>query len=251
MMFVPFSFRDLIDIVLVALIFYWLYRSTRGTNVMHIITGVGVIYVLWVIVRALNMDLLSTILGQIISIGGIALVVLFQPEIRRFLQQIGMRRRKLQFLLQFFGVKDEADANVLAIVETAEALSRSRQDAIIVVQRMSDLSLIIDGGVLIDAALSTQLLRSIFTPDSPLREGAVVISSGRIVAARSILPVTQLETIESLGDSHRAALGLTEISDAVVVVVSATHGEIALAYSGYIKRNISAPELMREMLKRV
>lgn len=249
MWFIPFSFRDLIDIVLVAMMFYWLYRSTRGTNVMHIITGVGVIYVIWVIVRALNMDLLSTILGQIISIGGVALVVLFQPEIRRFLQQIGVRSRKLHFLLNFFGVKAEEDKNVLAIVEATESLSRGRHDAIIVIQRMSDLSLIIDGGVLLDANLSAQLLRSIFVAESPLREGAVVISGGRVVAARAILPVTQLETLESVSDSHRAALGLTEISDAVVIVVSAT--QISIAHSGYIKRNITSAELVRELQKRV
>ncbi|MFR9650948.1 MAG: diadenylate cyclase [Rikenellaceae bacterium] len=249
MWFVPFSFRDLIDIVLVAMLFYWLYRSTRGTNVMHIITGVGVIYIIWVVVRALNMDLLSNILGQIISIGGIALVVLFQPEIRRFLQHIGLRSRKLHFLLSFFGVRAEEDRSVLAIVEAVESLSRSRHDAIIVVQRMSDLSLIIDGGVLLDANLSAQLLRSIFLPESPLRDGAVVISAGRVVAARAILPVTQIETLESISDSHRAALGLTEISDAVVVVVAAT--QISIAHSGYIKRNITTDELVRELRKRV
>lgn len=251
MWFIPFSFRDLVDIFLVALIFYWLYRSTRGTSVMHVITGGGVLYIMWVITQAFNMDLMSTMLGHVISIGGIAIVILFQPEIRRFLQQIGIRRRRLNFLLKFFGVKEEEDKNILAIVEAVESLSRSRKDALIVVQRMSDLSLIIDGGVPIDAKLSSLLLRSIFAEDSSLKDGAVVISGGRIIAARSILPVTQIETIETLGDSHRAALGLTEISDAVVVLVSASVGEIALVYSGYIKRNVSTLELTRELLKRI
>ncbi len=249
MWFVPFSLRDLIDIVLVALIMYWLYRSTRGTNAPYILTGIVAVYMLWVVVRALNMELLSNILGQVISVGVIALIVVFQPEIRRFLHIIGIRQHKFGLIARLFRHTSVSNnKEVLPIVEAASALSRSHTGALIVITQLSDLSLISEGGVSIDAKLSTQLIRAILAEKSPLHDGAIVVDVGRIVAAKCILPVTQSEIPMSLGMRHRAAIGLSEVSDAIVVIVSEQTGQISLARSGQLTRDLSADDLACELL---
>ncbi|MFI3281602.1 MAG: diadenylate cyclase CdaA [Rikenellaceae bacterium] len=244
MWFVPFSLRDLIDILLVAMIMYWIYRATKGTNAPYILTGIIAIYMLWVVVRALNMELLSSILGQIISVGVIALIVVFQPEIRRFLQMIGMRRKRLGFILNIFSSNNiSATSNVDPLVEACTDMADSRTGALIVIGQQSDLRLITDGGIALDAMLSTQLLKNIFFKNSPLHDGAVVLMGDRIVAAKCILPVTQSEVPKSYGTRHLAAIGISEISDAVVIVVSEETGKISIAQSGHLYRNLEAQRL--------
>lgn len=249
MWFVPFTFRDMVDIILVALIMHWLYRSTRGTKAPFILTGIIAVYMLWVVVRAFNMELLSTILGQVISVGVVALIVVFQPEIRRFLHMIGMRQHNFGVIARIF--KHSYNINnseILPIVEASAVLSRSRTGAIIVISQLSDLRLITDGGVDIDAKVSTPLIRSIFAENSPLNDGAIVVESGRVVAAKCVLPMAQSEVPMSLGMRHRAAIGLSEVSDAIVVVVSQQTGQIAIARSGCLTRDLSADDLARELL---
>ncbi len=251
MWFVPFTFRDIIDIFLVALIMFWLYRSTRGTNAPYILTGIIAVYMLWVVVRALNMELLSTILGQVISVGVIALIIVFQPEIRRFLHIIGERQHKLGIISLLFNRSRASNSDILPIIEAASALSRAHIGAIIVISQLSDLRLISEGGVNIDAKLSTSLIRAIFAENSPLHDGAIVVESGRIVAAKCTLPITQSEVPMSLGMRHRAAIGLSEVSDAIIVIISQQTGQISLARSGNITRNLSADDLACELLVRI
>ncbi len=250
MWFVPFSLRDLIDILLVAMIMYWIYRTTKGTNAPYILTGIIAIYMLWVVVKTLNMELLSNILGQIISVGVIALIIVFQPEIRRFLQMIGMRQKRLNFITQIFGSsKNGVSDNVSLIVSACSDMSATNTGALIVISQQSDLSLITDGGVALDAKISTQLIKNIFFKNSPLHDGAIVVEGDRVVAAKCILPVTQSNAPQSYGTRHLSAIGISEISDAVVVVVSEETGRIAIAQSGHLYRNIE-PERLSHVLQR-
>ncbi len=250
MWFVPFSLRDLIDILLVALIMYWLYRTTKGTNAPYILTGIVAIYLLWVVVKTLNMELLSSILGQIISVGVIALIIVFQPEIRRFLQMIGMRQKHLGFITRIFGAANrESSTNIMPIVTACSEMAETRTGALIVISQQSDLSLITDGGVSLDAKISTQLLKNLFFKNSPLHDGAVVIEGDRITAAKCILPVTQSDVPQSYGTRHLAAIGISEISDAIVIVVSEETGNIAIAQGGHLYRRLE-PNRLAQILQR-
>ncbi len=249
MWFIPFSFRDFIDVLIVALLLFWLYRRTRINNVPIIIAGVFSISAIWVFARAFNMELLSKIFEQIISVGVIALVILFQPELRKLLQSMSMRRHRFGFLSRIFGIEqDSATRAFMPIIEAATELSRQHRGGIIVIAGSSDLTLITEGGVEVDARLSSALLKSIFIEGSPLSEGAVVVSSRRIIAAKCILPVTQSDVPISLGMRHRAAIGLSEISDAIIIVVSQQTGDISLVRAGNIIRDLSASDLAQELI---
>ena len=228
--FVPFTFVDFIDIILVAVIMYWIYRMTKGTNAPYILSGIIAIYLLWVVVRTLNMELLSTILGQLISVGAIALIIVFQPELRRFLQMI-------------------VQTNVVPIVTACREMSETKTGALIVIGQQSDLRLIAEGGIALDAKVSTPLIRNIFFKNAPLHDGAAIIEGDRIVAAKCILPVTQSDVPKSYGTRHRAAIGMSEISDAIIVVVSEETGGISIAQGGELRRDID-PVRLQQTLQR-
>ena len=248
--FVPFTFIDFIDIILVAAIMFWIYRATRGTNAPYIISGIIMIYLMWVVVRTLNMELLSNILGQFVSVGVIALIIVFQPEIRRFLQMIGMRQKRFNFIARIFNRNDNTSVTIIApIVQACREMSAHKTGALIVIGRQSDLRLITEGGIAIDAKISTPLLENIFFKNAPLHDGAVVIEGDRIVAAKCSLPVTQSDVPKSYGTRHRAAIGMSEISDAIILVVSEETGGISIAHGGTIHRDI-APDQLANLLQR-
>lgn len=248
--FVPFTFIDFIDIILVAAIMFWIYRATRGTNAPYIISGIIMIYLMWVVVRTLNMELLSNILGQFVSVGVIALIIVFQPEIRRFLQMIGMRQKRFNFIARIFNRNDNTSVTIIApIVQACREMSAHKTGALIVIGRQSDLRLITEGGIAINAKISTPLLENIFFKNAPLHDGAVVIEGDRIVAAKCILPVTQSDVPKSYGTRHRAAIGMSEISDAIILVVSEETGGISIAHGGTIHRDI-APDQLANLLQR-
>ena len=247
--FVPFTFIDFIDIILVAAIMYWIYRATKGTNAPYIISGIIVIYLLWVVVRTLNLELLSTILGQFVSVGVIALIIVFQPEIRRFLQMIGMRQKRFNFITRIFAREDDKSANILPIVTACREMAETKTGALIVIGQQSDLTLIIEGGIALDARISTPLIRNIFFKNAPLHDGAAVIVGDRIVAAKCILPVTQSDVPKSYGTRHRAAIGMSEISDAIIIVVSEETGGISLAQGGQLRRDVD-PQRLTQILQR-
>lgn len=166
--FVPFTFVDFIDIILVAVIMYWIYRMTKGTNAPYILSGIIAIYLLWVVVRTLNMELLSTILGQLISVGAIALIIVFQPELRRFLQVIGMRQKHFNFITRIFSTGDDTvQTNVVPIVTACREMSETKTGALIVIGQQSDLRLIAEGGIALDAKVSTSLLKTYFSRTPP------------------------------------------------------------------------------------
>ena len=247
--FIPFTLIDFIDILLVSFLLYGLYRATKGTNALYILSGIVLIYLAWVVVNALNMELLSTILTQIISVGVIAFLIVFQPEIRRFLQMIGMRQKQLQFISRIFGQAQKEELNLAPIAAACREMAENKTGALIVLGQHSDLTLITDGGIAINATVSQSLLQNIFFKNAPLHDGAVVIEDNRIVAAKCILPVTQSAVPKSYGTRHRAALGMSEISDAIILVISEETGGISIAHNGQLRRNIS-PDKIEQNIKR-
>lgn len=258
MSFLEFTFWDLLDIFSVALIMYYVYKLTRGTQAPNIITGILVIYLLWVVVQALNMEMLSAILGQIIGVGVIALIIVFQPEIRRFLQVIGDRSRQRQhsFLGKLFdlgsGENKDVDLSYLApIVKACTDMSQSKTGALIVIQRETDLMNVIETGIAVDAKITAALLKNIFFKNSPLHDGAVVIANSRIAGAKCVLPSTQSEVPVSFGMRHRAALGISELTDAIVLVVSEETGAISVAHNSQIKCGIAHNALHEEIMEQM
>lgn len=247
--FIPFTFVDLVDILLVALLMFGLYRMTRGTNAPYIFTGVIVIYFVWVVVSALNMELLSTILGQVVSVGVLAVIIVFQPELRSFLQMIGRRQGGFSFINNIFNSQSNTEVALQPIVTACSEMSGTKTGALIVIAQQSDLDDIIEGGITLDAKLTVSLLENIFFKNAPLHDGAAVVKSNRVVAAKCILPVTQSPVPKSYGTRHRAAIGITETSDAVVVVVSEETGGISVAFGGKIERNIAPQNLMQTITK--
>ncbi|MFI3318204.1 MAG: diadenylate cyclase [Rikenellaceae bacterium] len=247
MWFIPFTLRDLLDIFLVAYIFYWVYRSTRGTNAPYILSGLIFIYLFWIVVRALNMELLTSILGQLVSVGVVALIILFQPEIRRFLHMIGLQRESLEFVGRIFGQGRRIDPqSVSHIVKACGGILARGDGALIVLSQSSDLTLLAQGGDRIEAKLSSSLLSLIFTSGNPLSQGAVIVSGSRILSARSILPVTQCDRSDVTSNRSRAALGVSEISDAIAIAISESgegHAQLSVAFSGDIYTDITLSRL--------
>ena len=247
--FIPFTFIDLLDILLVAGLLFIVYKAMKGTNAPYIMVGIVIIYFSWVIVKALNMELLSTILGQIISVGVIALLVIFQPELRRFLFTLGMRKKELDFITRFLSLnRKQGSTNTSPIVSACKDMSENKIGALIVFRRKDDLQFIIEGGITLDANITVSLIKNIFFKNAPLHDGAVVIDNNRIVAAKCILPVTQSNVPKSYGTRHRAAIGLSEMTDAVVLVVSEETGAISIVKGGKIRAKID-PSKLNTILK--
>jgi uncharacterized protein (TIGR00159 family) len=248
--FIHIGIIDVIDILLVALMLYYLYRVTRGTSAFSIILGVVMLYLMYIVVRALNMELLSGILGQFIGVGIIAVVVIFQPEIRRFLQMLGLQQN--HSLSRLFGRENnDSDLDIDSLVKACVDMSVTKTGALIVLQQTSDLSLMAEGGIAVDAKVSSSLLENLFFKNSPLHDGAIIINRNRVVAARCILPSTQSQVPKSYGTRHRAALGMSEVSDAIILVVSEETGALSIAQGGVIQRDIEPDKFKSVLIKRI
>ncbi|MBR0072202.1 MAG: diadenylate cyclase CdaA [Bacteroidales bacterium] len=248
-----FSFVDVIDILLVALLIYGIFKLVKNTNAIRIFLGIFVIYIIWQVVELFQLRLLSDILGKFISIGVLALVVVFQPEIRRFLLLLGSRPFKDTSKITLFKHFSSRKHNMLQldpVIQACSRMSQTKTGALIVFGRGGDLSEIIDTGEKVNSALSSALLETIFFKNTPLHDGAVVVDGNKIVAARCILPVSSNPDIDpNLGLRHRSALGLTELTDAVAIVVSEQTGSISLVESGNIQYNISTADLRENLGK--
>lgn len=252
--FITIRFLDILDILLVAFLLYQIYNLIRGTTAINIFIAIFLLYLLWLIVKALNMDLLSSILGQVIGVGVIALIIVFQQEIRRFLLIISTRyltNRKFSFEKLFsFGEKEETEVDIDSIVNACANMSSFKTGALIAISKSSDLLSFIRTGDIINADTSSRLLESLFFKNSPLHDGAVIIKNDRIAAARCILPATERINLPAqLGMRHRAALGITEKTDAVVVIVSEETGAISFAKHDNIETNIG-PNRLRQILEK-
>ncbi|HYW95841.1 MAG TPA: diadenylate cyclase CdaA [Bacteroidales bacterium] len=251
-LFIHIRILDVLDIVLVALLMYQLYMLVRGTVAINIIIGILSIYFFWGIVKMLKMELLSTILGQVIGVGVIALIIVFQQEIRRFLIFIGTRyisRNRMRFermLRMDFDTRPSV--KLRSVMKAVISLAGSRTGALIVIKRKSTLDIYAQAGDVLNADTSSRLILSIFNKLSPLHDGAIIIDDEKISAARVVLPVTDNPDLPpEFGLRHRAAIGITEMTDAVVVVVSEETGQISFAQNGRIYNGLSPKELMTRL----
>jgi uncharacterized protein (TIGR00159 family) len=253
-MIVPITVIDVIDILLVALIMFQLYRIIKGTSAFTIFIAVFFIYLFWLIVKALNMQLVSSMLGQVMGVGVIALIVVFQQEVRRFLLVIGNRyikNRRFSIARLFVSVQDDPGGPIIAeqIVRAAESMASKKIGCLMVIGRQGSLDMFAEGGKIIKARISAELLETIFFKNTPLHDGAVLIDNDMILAARCPLPVTDQYLVSSkFGMRHRAAIGMSENSDALVVVVSEETGHISVADAGEIRMNLTPNELRNILL---
>jgi diadenylate cyclase len=254
-MLVKLTIKDIVDIVLVAIIMFQMYRLIKGTAAFSIFVATFIIYLFWLIVKALNMELMGALLGQVIGVGVIALIIVFQQEIRRFLIVVGNRYidRGWFSLDRFFPSyeeRQESPRNAEEIVRAAESMASKKIGALIVIGRTSSLAIYSEAGEIIKSVISAELLETIFFKNSPLHDGAVLIEDGLILAARCPLPITDQHNIPNhFGMRHRAAIGITETSDALVVAVSEESGFISVADAGKVKENITPVELRQILLK--
>jgi len=244
-LFLHLRFLDILDIILVAILLYQLYMLVRGTVALNIIIAIIIIYFFWGLVRLLHMELLSTIIGQVIGgVGVIALIIVFQQEIRRFLIMLGTRyisKNRLR-LESFFKIEMETrpKLRIRSIEKAVVNLSNSKTGALIVIKRKSNLEMYAQAGDILDANTSSRLIISIFNKFSPLHDGAIIIDKEKIFAARVVLPVTDNPDLPpDFGLRHRAALGITEVTDALVIVVSEETGRVSLVENNEIRLGIA------------
>lgn len=243
-----FGIKDIIDIVLVALILYYLYRLMKESRSLNVFIGIMVFVLVWLFVsQVLEMRLLGSILDKLVSVGVIGLIVLFQEEIRKFLYSLGAHHR-VRALARMFssGKKDDKEdkETIMPIVMACMDMARNKVGALIVVERAIKLDDIVDTGDIIDASINQRLIENIFFKNSPLHDGAMVIADKRIKAAGCILPVSHSHNIpKELGLRHRAALGISQDSDAIAIVCSEETGRISVAIKGDFRLRLSAEEL--------
>lgn len=249
--FLQLRIVDVIDIALVALLLYVLYRLLKGTAAISIFVGIVAIFLIWQVINALQMELLSTILGAFVNVGFIALIIIFQPEIRRFLFTIGAKTQSGEN--KFFHIFKRRSQHITLDTETicqaCKSMSDIKQGALIVITRRNTMPDIVMTGVDIDAEISKPLIENIFFKNSPLHDGAMIITDNRIIAARCILPVSNNSDLPGhYGLRHRAAVGISENNDCLVIVVSEETGTISLVKEGKIET--LQPLTMKEVLSR-
>lgn len=245
---------DIIDIILVAIVLFQLYKLIRGTAAFSIFIVIFFIYLSWVVVKALNMEMISSLLGQVMGVGMIAILIVFQQEVRRFLLVIGNRyiSGSRSSLGRFFS--SAADERVSTkeleeIIRACESMAKKKIGALIVIGRKSSLGIYSDGGEIINAQIRAELIETIFFKNTPLHDGAILIENGLIYAARCPLPVTELVTLPTrFGMRHRAAVGMSEHTDALIIVVSEESGFITVVDAGEIRENLSTNELRNILL---
>ena len=257
-LFITFKWIDAFDIILVAFLLYQLYYIVRGTPAISIFIGIFSIYVVWIVVRAFDMKLFGSILSKFIDVGVIAIIVVFQQEIRRFLLFIGTNEflNKSTLLKPFFKMSQALKKDAFAevdfgpIVRACVRMGQSSTGALIVLARKSDLQFYVNTGEPLDSVVTERMIENIFFKNSPLHDGAVIISGNRILAARCVLPVTDKGQFPAnFGMRHRAAAGITETTDAIAIVVSEQTGNISISANGEIKSDLKE-ERIKEILSK-
>lgn len=249
--FLEINWTDVLDVALVAFLLYYIYKLVRGSVASRVFLGYLLIYLFYLIVKAIGLELLTRILEYFMGVGAIALIVLFQQEIRRFLLLVGKSTSLTNnlFVAKILGNQVDKESHVpfKIVTEATKTMSSEFTGGIIVIQKDDDLSKFIESGDIVDAVLSKKLLLSIFSQYSLLNDGAVIIDNTRIKAAHCILPIASNEDLPTnYGFRHRAALGLSEATDAVAICISEENGKISLAMDGNIK-TVSGAELEREL----
>ena len=249
-LFFEFGLKDIIDIVLVALMLYYSYRLMKESRSLNVFIGILMFVILWLLVsQILEMRLLGSIMDKLVSVGVIGLIILFQEDILKFLYNIGAHQR-MRVLLKFFQQeKDENDSQankemIVPVVLACMNMSKRKVGALIVIERTIPLDDVSDTGDRIDANINQRLIENIFFKNSPLHDGAMIISKHRIKSAGCILPVSHsLDIPKELGLRHRAAMGMSQDSDAIVIVVSEETGGITVAIKGEFQLRLSAEKL--------
>lgn len=248
-----FGIKDVFDILIVAMMLYYLYRLMKDSGVINIFYGVMAFIVVWVIAsQMLAMRLTGTILDKFMNIGLLVLVILFQDQLKRFLVDLGSQRRWrfLRNLFQHNATSEESVSQqwVMSIVRSCMNLSKSKTGALIVIQQDEPLENYENTGDAIDAAVNSRLIENIFFKNSPLHDGAMIIAGGRIKAVGCILPVSHDRSIpRSLGLRHRSALGISQATDAIAIVVSEETGTISIAYKGDLRMRLSTTDLEQRL----
>ena len=248
-MFFEFGIKDIIDIVLVAMMLYYIYRLMKESRSLNVFMGIMIFVVLWLLVsQVLEMRLLGSIMDKLVSVGVIALIILFQDDIRKFLYNLGAHER-MRTLTRFFGKEKSGNSEelkkvIMPIVMACLNMSKRKVGALIVLERNMPLDDVVATGERIDSNISQQLIENIFFKNSPLHDGAMIVSNKRIKAAGCILPVSHnLDIPKDLGLRHRAALGISQESDCVAIVVSEETGGITVAIKSDLQIRLTAEKL--------
>ena len=250
--FLDFSFLDALDILLVATLIYYIYKLLKGTVAINIFLGIAFIFLIWKITQILKMEMLSNILGYLLSGGVIALIIVFQQEIRKFLLMIGTTNvtSRTQFLKQLKFLKSEItlETDSDTLLNACKKMSKTKTGALIVIERTNSLDFLIKTGDNMNAEINEVLLESIFYKNSPLHDGATIIRDNFVVATRVILPISDSINIPSrFGLRHRAAFGVSEKTDAVCLLVSEETGEISYIKDGSFELYADYNELVEKL----
>ena len=241
------SFIDIIDILIVAYIIYRVMKLLKDTSAERLIKGIIILVGIMLLASMLHLTMISWLLQQALNVGLFAIVVVFQPELRRLLEQIG--KGNFSRLIVPADAPDEVESMITATVSACADMSRTKTGALIVFERRERLGEIISTGTMVDAAPSAELIKNIFFKNSPLHDGAMIVRAGRVCAAGCVLPLSGNQSLSrDLGTRHRAAVGMSESADSVLVVVSEETGSISVAIGGMLKRHLS-PDMLRKMLE--
>jgi uncharacterized protein (TIGR00159 family) len=252
--FIEFSLLDVLDILLVATLLYYIYKLLKGTVAINIVIGIAIVFVIWKITEALKMKMLSNILGTLLGGGVVALIIVFQQEIRKFLLMIGTTNftNKRNFLkqLKFLQTEKSSEIDTESILAACKKMSITKTGVLIVIERTNSLDFLINTGDKMNAQISDALLQSVFYKNSPLHDGALIIRDNYIVATRAILPISDSTKIPArFGLRHKAAIGVSEKTDAVCLLVSEETGEISYIKDGGFELYKDLTELNEKLRK--
>jgi diadenylate cyclase len=250
--FLEVSWVDFVDIALVSILLYQIYKLIRGSIAINIFLGILALYLIYLVVRAAQMQLLATILGQFMGVGVLAMIILFQPEIRKFLLVIGrgteFRENIFKAIANWRNTYHD-DFDVHQVTEAAKTMRASKTGALIVISRDVELKFYVETGDLLNAEVNKRLLLAIFSKGSPMHDGAVIIYKGRIKAARCVLPVSENDNLPAhFGLRHRAAVGMSESTDTLVIAISEETGRLVLARNGKYLRGLKLKQIEQRIL---
>jgi diadenylate cyclase len=228
---------DIIDILLVAVVIYYLILLVRGTRAVQLLKGILIIVAVWILSKSFQLGTLQWLMSQAFNLGVFAILIIFQPELRRALEHLGSG---LFFGRNRYGEEEIRKESIVGLVKTTQYLAKRRIGALMAVERKTGLSEYIETGTKLEAQISSELLINIFIPNTPLHDGAVIMSGNRIIAAGCYLPLSGNSDIsKDLGTRHRAGIGLSEVSDAIVIIVSEETGQVSIAIGGSLMRDMS------------
>lgn len=253
--FLEITFTDIIDIILVTVLLFYLYKLLRGTVAINIFIGIVIIYLIWKLTDVLNMNVLSNLLGKFISVGFFALIVVFQQEIRKFLLLLGSTnfatKKNILKYFKFLNNTDEIiSLDIKTLILSCEKMSSEKTGAIIVIERENNLEFLKNTGDKTKIRLTSQILETIFFKNSPLHDGAVIIKDNSVIATRIVLPVSESESIpKNFGLRHKAGIGISEKTDSIVLVISEQTGKVSYIKDGEFENFTSFKKLSSKIRK--